>query len=152
MQEMVAAKPLLGRPEQVLYGRLVRAFPGHVILAHVALSRLLAADRAAAATEGPAIATRGRQLVADFVVCRPDFTALAVVELEDRAVGRDSPRDRNRDAQRERNRRKDELLQSAGIKVVRLAANDLPNEPALKALIAALPVKSSTAQLMQRAS
>jgi hypothetical protein len=152
MQEMVTAKPLLGRPEQVLYGRLVRAFPGHVILAHVALSRLLAVDRAAAATEGPAIATRGRQLVADFVVCRPDFTALAVVELEDRAVGRDSPRDRNRDAQRERNRRKDELLQSAGIKVVRLAANDLPNEPALKALIAALPVKSSTAQLMQRAS
>jgi Protein of unknown function (DUF2726) len=144
MQEMVAAKPLLGRPEQVLYGRLVRAFPGHVILAHVALSRLLAVDRAAAATEGPAIATRGRQLVADFVVCRPDFTALAVVELEDRAIGRD--------AQRDRNRRKDELLQSAGIKVVRLAANDLPNEPALKALIAALPVKSSTAQLMQRAS
>jgi hypothetical protein len=90
--------------------------------------------------------------VADFVVCRPDFTALAVVELEDRAVGRDSPRDRNRDAQREKNRRKDELLQSAGIKVVRLAANDLPNEPALKALIAALPVKSPTAQLMQRAS
>src|ERR1700688_3812277 len=83
----VTAKPLLGRPEQVLYGRLVRAFPGHVILAHVALSRLLAVDRTAAATEGPAIATRGRQLVADFVVCRPDFTALAVVELEDRAAG-----------------------------------------------------------------
>src|ERR1700732_269840 len=83
MQEMVAAKPLLGRPEQVLYGRLVRAFPGHVILVHVALSRLLAVDRATAATEGPAIAARGRQLVADFVVCRPDFTALAVVEPQE---------------------------------------------------------------------
>jgi uncharacterized protein DUF2726 len=144
MREMVTAKPLLGRPEQVLYGRLVRAFPGYVILAHVAVSRLLVVDRAAGAAEGPAIANRGRQLVADFVVCRPDFTALAVVELENRGVGRDALRDRNR--------RKDQLLQSAGIKVVRLSANDIPNEPALKALVAALPVKSSTAQLMQRAS
>jgi len=154
MREMGAAKPLssrpalsrpvLGRSEQVLYGRLVRAFPGHVILAHVAVSRLLAADPAASATEGPALASRGRQLVADFVVCRPDFTALAVVELEDRAAGRDSQRDKNR--------RKDQLLQSAGIKVVRLAADDIPNEPALKALVAALPVKSSTARLIQRAS
>jgi hypothetical protein len=148
MRETVAAKPLarpvLGRPEQVLYGRLVRAFPGHVILAHVAVSRLLVVDPAAAATEGPAMANRGRQFVADFVVCRPDFTALAVVELEDRATGCG--------AQRDRHRRKDQLLQSAGIKVVRLAADDIPNEPALKALVAALPVKSSTARLMQRAS
>src|SRR5882757_1852405 len=83
MREMGAAKPLssrpgssrpvLGRPEQVLYGRLVRAFPGHVILAHVAVSRLLAVDPAASATEGPALVSRRRQLVADFVVCRPDF-------------------------------------------------------------------------------
>jgi hypothetical protein len=32
--------PLLNRHEQVLYGRLVRAFPGHIILAQAELSRL----------------------------------------------------------------------------------------------------------------
>lgn len=147
MREMVAAKPLLSRPEQQLYGRLVRAFPGHVILAQVALSRLLATDRPATA-DGAAIVNRGKQLVADFVVCRSDFTALAVIELADRAP---AERAEGREAQRAKPR-KDQLLQAAGIKVVRLAANDIPTELALKALVVALPVKPSTAPPVRRAS
>jgi hypothetical protein len=139
---MATAKPFLSRPEQLLYGRLVRAFPGHVVLAHVALTRLLVADQAG--PEAKATSTRARQWVADFVVCRPDFTPLAVVELEDRA--------KPRDAQRDRQRRKDQLLQSAGIKVVRVLVSDIPGELALKTLVAALPLNSSTAQLMRRAS
>jgi hypothetical protein len=141
MRGIVAAKPLLSRPEQHLYGRLVRAFPGHVILAHVALSRLLV-DQATAADAQPT--HRYRQMVADFVVCRPDFTPLAVVEFEDDA---NLP-----DAQREKLRRKDQILQAAGIKVVRVAAGDIPPELALKALVAALPLKASTPQVMRRAS
>jgi hypothetical protein len=148
MREMAAARPLLSRPEQQLYGRLVRAFPGHVILAHVALSRLLAAERTVTATDGQVAANRGRHLVADFVVCRSDFTALAVVELEDRVR---TDRGEGRDAQRAKPR-KDELLQAAGIKVVRLAADDIPTELALKALVAALPVKSPAALPVRRVS
>lgn len=140
---MVTAKPLLSRPEQVLYGRLVRAFPGHIILAHVALSRLLVVDRTQG-VEAQTAVNRFRQLAADFVVCKADFTAVAVVELDDRAKARD--------AQREKDRRKDQILHAAGIKVVRLPANDIPREPALKALVAALPLNSSTAQLLRRAS
>jgi hypothetical protein len=142
MRGMTTAKPFLNRPEQLLYGRLVRAFPGHVVLAHVALTRLLVADQAG--QEAKATSNRARQWVADFVVCRPDFTPLAVVELEDRA--------KPRDAQRDRQRRKDQLLQSAGIKVVRVLVSDIPGELALKTLVAALPLNSSTAQLMRRAS
>jgi hypothetical protein len=144
MRVMVTAKPLLSRPEQLLYGRLVRAFPGHVILAHVALTRLAVADQAAMGSEGKAATNRYKHLVADFVVCKPDFTPLAVVELDDRTTPRDATRDRHR--------RKDQLLQSAGIKVVRLPVNDIPNEPALKTLVATLPLHSSTAQLIRRAS
>ena len=139
----VAAKPLLSRPEQVLYGRLVRAFPGHVILAQVALSQMLVVARTGADGSAQSIANRFRQLVADFVVCTPDFTAVAVIELDDRS--------HHRNAQRERDRRKDQFLQAAGIKVIRIAVADIPSEAALKALVAAMPVTLPATQLARRA-
>jgi len=139
MRGLVSAKPLLSRPEQILYGRLVRAFPGHIILGHVALSRLLVGGTDTGA-DGPAGA-RFRHLIADFVVCKSDFTALAVVELGGASPG---------DAQRESGL-KDQFLQAAGIKVVRLPLDDLPNEAALKALVAALPL-NAPARVMRRAS
>jgi Protein of unknown function (DUF2726) len=139
----VTAKPLLSRPEQVLYGRLVRAFPGHVILAQVALSQLLVVARADADGSAQSIANRFRQLVADFVVCAPDFTAVAVIELDDRS--------HHRNAQRERDQRKDQFLQAAGIKVIRIAVADIPSEAALKALVAAMPIALPAAQLARRA-
>lgn len=144
MRETVVEKSLLSRPEQVLYGRLVRAFPGHVILAHVALSRLAAVGRPRTAAGGQAVPNRSCQLVADFVVCRPDFTALAAVELDDRA--------KSSDAQRERGRRKEQFLRAAGIKLLRVPLDDIPPEAALKALVAAVPLNASTAQPMRRAS
>jgi hypothetical protein len=91
----VSAKPLLSRPEQILYGRLVRAFPGHIILAQVALSQLLVVTRRDAARSTQAISNGFRQLVADFVVCAPDFTAVAVIELDDRSHGRNVQRERD---------------------------------------------------------
>lgn len=140
----VVAKPLLTRAEQVFYGRLVRAFPGHVVLAQVALSQLLAVDRAQAAGKSQAIRNRYQQLVADFVICAPDFSVIAVVELDDHS--------HRRDVQRERDQRKDEFLQAAGLKVIRVPVSDMPNEAALKALVAVVPASSSTSQLMRRAS
>jgi very-short-patch-repair endonuclease len=136
----VTAKPLLSRPEQMLYGRLVRAFPGHVILAQVALSQLLVVARADGAQS---IANRFRQLVADFVVCAPDFTAVAVIELDDRS--------HRRKAQRERDQRKDQFLQAAGIKVIRVAVADIPSEVALKALVAVMPITLPATQLARPA-
>ena len=118
-----AVKSLLNRPEQILYGRLVRAFPGHVVLSHVAMSRLATVD---------------------FVVCRPDFTPLAVVELDD-------PESRQ-GAQRERSLRKDRSLQAAGVKVIHVPSADLPDEAALRALIASHPLHVSTDELVRRAS
>jgi hypothetical protein len=130
MRGNVAARALLNGPSQRLYGRLVRAFPGHVILAEVAVARLLLDH--ATVPDDLAAAERNRQWVADFVVCRSDFTALAVVEfVRDAAPG-------------DAGGRRDQLLWAAGIKVVRVAAADLPGELALKALVAALPVKAPT--------
>lgn len=139
----VTAKPLLSRPEQVLYGRLVRAFPGHVILAQVALSQLLTVARAEAEGGAQSIANRFRQLVADFVVCAPDFSAVAVIELDDRS--------HHRNAQRERDQRKDQFLQAAGIKVIRVVVSDIPSEAALKVLVAVMPIAVPAARLARRA-
>lgn len=128
----VTAKRLLSRPEQELYGRLVRSFPGHVILAQVALSQLLVVNRTGANGNAQSISNRFRQLVADFVLCAPDFTAVAVVELDDRS--------HDRNVQRERDERKDQFLQAAGIKVIRITVAHMPNEAALKTLVAVGPI------------
>ena len=134
MDDRAAGRAVLNGPERVLYGRLMRAFPGHVILAQVALSRLVALDGRGAV----------RNAVVAFVVCRPDFTALAAIELEGPAARRgrgargDPPQDR--------------LLRAAGIKVIRLPAEDIPPEPALRALVSTLPLDPSAPHLMRRAS
>jgi hypothetical protein len=138
-----AAAPLLSSAGQRLFARLVRAFPGHVVLAQVALSRLLAAQVEPEAAEPRAKTIRHLDGVADFVVCRSDFTPLAVVECTGMPSG---------DEAGGRLRRKDQLLQAAGIKVLRVAAADLPTEGALKALIAVLPVKARSVPLMRHAS
>jgi Protein of unknown function (DUF2726) len=139
----VTAKPLLSRPEQLLYARLVRAFPGHVILAQVALSQLLVVQRPDVGSNAQSIANHFRQLVADFVLCALDFTAVAVIELDDRS--------HHRNVQRERDQRKDRFLQAAGIKVIRVAVSDIPSEAALKALVAAMSITQPAIQLARRA-
>lgn len=139
----VTAKQLLNRPEQVLYGRLVRAFPGHIVLAQVALSQLLVVTRRDAAGSAQSISNSFRQLVADFAVCAPEFAAVAVVEFDDRSHGRNS--------QRERDQRKDRFLQAAGIKVIRVSVGDMPNEAALKTLVAIAPTASPATQFVGRA-
>jgi len=109
--------PLLNRQEQVLYGRLVRAFPGHIILAQAELSRL-GLERS----------------VVDFVILSADFTALAAVQLALRGAPRDG--------QNERQRCLDTALCAAGIRVLRVPADDIPTDAALRALVAALPLSA----------
>lgn len=138
----VNAKPLLSQAEQRLYARLMRAFPGHIILAQVALSQLLVvACRDAAGARS--VYNSFSQLVADFVLCAPDFTAVAVIELDDRS--------HTRPVQRERDQRKDRFLQAAGIKVFRIAVADMPSEAQLRALVAAVPAASSPTHIARRA-
>jgi hypothetical protein len=137
----VTAKPLLSRPEQQLYGRLVRAFPGHVVLAQVALSQLLVVDRADVDGNARSIANRFRQLVADFVLCAPDFTAVAVIELDDRS--------HRRDVQRERDQRKDRFLQAAGIKSNQ--GRRFGHTERSQALVAGMSVTLPATQLARRA-
>jgi len=138
MDERAPEKALLSKPEQVLYGRLMRGFPGHLVLAHVALSRLLTVEAADFA----------RHAVVDLVLCRADFTPLA-------AFGFVSPLAAQPPGQAAASRvdlRRDQLLRAAGVKVIPLPVDDIPREPALKALVAALPVDTPAVRLVRRVS
>jgi very-short-patch-repair endonuclease len=116
-------KPLTD-PEQVLYHRLMKVLPDHMVLAQVQLSRLLGVKR------GESFATwhnRINQKSVDFVVCRRDSSVIAVVELDDSTHNR--PSRQNADAQ------KDKALASAGVKVVRWAVTSLPDEAAIREIL-----------------
>ena len=111
----------LTEPEQVLYFRLSKALPDHIILSQVQLSRLLGVKKG---NNYQAWSNRINRLSADFVVCNRDSSVVAVIELDDASHQRE---DRKRaDA------KKDKALTSAGIPVIRWKPNNLPDEMTIK--------------------
>jgi very-short-patch-repair endonuclease len=113
----VYAKRLLNEREQVLYHRLVQAYPGERVLVQVAFSQLVGLKKTA---ERTALFNRYGRLVADFVLCGPDFTPRAVFELD--GASHDRPARARADAT------KADVLAAAGIELVRLnskSANDV---------------------------
>jgi very-short-patch-repair endonuclease len=123
----VEARNLLTDREQSFYQRLLNVYPHHKILVQVALSQLIEVDRNH--PERQSIRARYKQLVADFVLCRPDLSIVAVIELDD--LSHESAVRQGADA------RKNKALADAGIKLVRIPAGSLPSENALRGLIGA---------------
>lgn len=122
-----ARKPL-SVPEQVMYFRLFKTLPEHIVLAQVALSRLLGVK---AGNDFRAWQNRIDRMSADFVVCAKDSTVLAVVELDD--ASHDKGHRRAADA------KKDKALAAAGIRVVRWEVKSLPDEASIRAAFTAQP-------------
>ncbi len=118
-----ARAPLTDR-EQVLYWRLRKALPEQVILSQVGLSRIL---RVEAGHDFRAWIDRINRMTIDFLVCRPDNTILAVIELEELST---VPGDR---AAVEETKAK--ALASAGIKLLRF--REIPSEEEIRAALSA---------------
>jgi hypothetical protein len=116
------AKPLLSPPEQVLYARLLRALPDHMVLAQVQLSRFLGVE---SGRDSRAWLNRINQKSADFVVCRKDTSVVAVIEVDD--ASHEQAARRAADADKAR------ALGSAGVRLLRWPAWALPDESAIKA-------------------
>jgi len=117
------AKRLLNEREQVLYWRLVSAFPDYVVLAQVSLSQLLAFEKGSQKRQ--AIGNRFRQLCADFVLCERSFRPVAVVELDGQS--------HDRPARADADARKAHALASAGLLLIRANSADLPTAESLRA-------------------
>jgi hypothetical protein len=109
-------KPL-SAAEQMLYWRLREALPECVILSQVTFSRFMKPDTGGLAPLAVyrALQNRIAQKTLDFLVCLPDFTVVAAVELDDASHRADADRQR------------DELLNAANITVIRVTVDDIPS-------------------------
>lgn len=119
------ARALLSEREQILFQRLVGLNPNITVLAQVALSQLLVVKPGT--PDESAIRGRFKQLVADFVLCRSDFTVIAVIELDD-ASHRDPIR-------QDADRRKTLAVHAAGLRLIRIPAGPIPAQADLLRLI-----------------
>ena len=114
----VFARAPLTMREQFLYHRLSVMYPEHIILAQVALSQII--DVSPGTPNRQAIRGKFKQLVADFVLCRSDFSIVAVIELDDPSHAQ--PHRQDADA------RKTKAVESAGLTFVRIPAGPIPSE------------------------
>jgi hypothetical protein len=109
-------KRLLTQPEQVLYHRLVKSLPNHVVLAQVQVSRVLGVKKGFPFHEWN---NRINRLSYDFVVCSRDSTVVAAIELDDK-----SHEAASRIAT---DQKKDRATASAGVRLIRWNVRALPD-------------------------
>jgi very-short-patch-repair endonuclease len=136
------AKKVLSNPEQILYFRLCKAFPEYIVLAQVALSRMLGVNKG---NNFGQWFNRINRLSADFVLCSKDSTIVAVIELDDSS--------HTKTTRQIADTKKDKALQSAGIRIMRWKVNSIPDEATIKALFAQIvqnPQSMLSAKLHER--
>lgn len=124
-------KPL-SAPEQILYFRLVKALPEHIVLGQVQLSRLLGVKKGNSAQSW---LNRINRMSADFVVCNKDSSIVAVIELDDAS--------HNGEKRQQADAKKDKALAAAGIKIHRWHVKAIPNEDVIKATFIPQPLASA---------
>jgi very-short-patch-repair endonuclease len=117
------AKKPLSVPEQILYFRLGKSLPEHIVLAQVGLSRLLGVKKG---NNCQAWQNRVNRMSADFVVCSKDSSIIAVIELDDAS--------HEREDRKVADAKKEKALAAAGIRIIRWQAKSLPDEIAIKAV------------------
>jgi hypothetical protein len=114
-------KQPLSQPEQVLYHRLIRALPEHIVLAQVHVSRVLGVKKGSSFHEWN---NRINRLSYDFVVCSKDSTVIAAIELDDKS--------HKSAARMNTDEKKNKASADAGLKLVRWQVRSLPSEEAIR--------------------
>jgi len=123
------AKQVLSQPEQVLFHRLVKALPDHLVLAQVQVSQVLGVKKGVNFYEWN---NRINRLSYDFVICKKNGSVAAVIELDDKS---------HESKERiEADKRKDRATASAGIRMIRWHVKSMPDESTIKSTFAQLPI------------
>jgi uncharacterized membrane protein YkoI len=119
--------PLTAR-EQAMYFQLVRALgDDYIVLSQVAFSQILTTT-GGSAEQNKKLWLQMRQKVADYIICRRDFSIVAEIELDDST----------HDSKQEQDAIRDRHLRQAGIKVIRW--RQIPSvEDILKAIVPPKP-------------
>ena len=119
----------LSQPEQVLYHRMIRALPEHIVLAQVQVSRVLGVKKGANFHEWN---NRINRLSYDFVVCTKDSTVIAAIELDDKT--HEGPSRASTDE------KKNKASVDAGLRLIRWHVRSLPSEEIIREQISTAPV------------
>jgi NOL1/NOP2/fmu family ribosome biogenesis protein len=119
------AKRPLSQPEQVLYHRLVKALPEHIVLAQVQVSRVLGVKKGFKFHEWN---NRINRLSYDFVVCAKDSTVLAAIELDDKSHETTS--------RAETDKKKENATSAANVQLIRWHVKSLPDHAAIQTAFA----------------
>lgn len=114
------SKKPLSDSEQVLYHRLKEALPQNEILAQVSFSRFIY-TKGSDQKENLSLNNRSRQKVIDFLICKPDFSIEAAIELDD------STHIQQKDEER------DKILNSAGLRIIRWNVKNMPSKEEITA-------------------
>jgi hypothetical protein len=114
-----ASKKPLTETEQIFFHRLRDAMPECVILAQVQLSSIIGIDKFKAKGDYYKWLNPIVQQSVDYLVCLPDFTIVAAVELDDKSHWGKKSRDRDN--------KKDKNLAAAGITLLRWHAEAMPS-------------------------
>ncbi len=109
----------LSPPEQVLYWRLRKIMPEQIVLAQVALSRIVRVQKG---HDFRRWLNRINRMTVDFLVCLADGTIVAAIELDDAS--------HDVDDRMFADAKKSKALESAGIKLLRF--RELPSERELR--------------------
>ena len=121
------AKKPLSQPEQVLYHRLAKALPEHIVLAQVQVSRILGVKKGSNFHEWN---NRINRLSYDFVVCSKDSTVLAAIELDEKS--------HETEDRANTDRKKEKATAAAGVKLIRWHVKGrLPDEAIIRAAVVA---------------
>ena len=94
-------------------------------MAQVALSQLLEVN--AGTPNWQSIRNRYQQLVADFVLCRRDFTAVAVIELDDSSHAASTRQDADQ--------RKTRAVEASGLRLIRIPAGPIPSDAEIQQIL-----------------
>jgi len=133
-------KKPLSQPEQVLYHRLVRALPEHIILAQVQVSRVLGVKKGSKFHEWN---NKINRLSYDFVICGKDSSVIAAVELDDKS--HDAAKRVSADAKKEK------ASADAGLRLIRWNVRALPSEKVIQSELAA-PISTAGGRQSQASS
>ena len=118
----ISTKKPLTNPEQILYFKLTKALPDHIVLAQVSYSRFIKTQGGSKKENWKKFASL-KQRVADYLVCTKDFSIIAVIELDDSTHQSDKDNARDND------------LKMANLRTLRWNVKNLPSEIEIKEAI-----------------
>jgi hypothetical protein len=117
-------KNIMTPTELKLYGRLVSAFPNHLLFSQVQLSQVIKAPPSEKSLKWFSTIS---QMSLDFVIGDKSSNPLCVIELDDKTHLRESAK--TRDA------KKDKALGAAGIPIIRIKVDEMPTVAQLPKLL-----------------